>query len=428
MLFQGWTVISNKQTADYPIPVPNGDPTWLIDDTDPNWTPLSPNGTAVTVSHTYAFDVSGFIDGERIQIPDTGEDIWYRVDYTDLSDPEYPIVEVGEYFQVDAPGWIIRQIPPRLVPPGTTIKVSLVHENRSATDTVTADYNYTSENQDVVVADGQAHRRLNRTYVQFSKVDAGGSNTLDAVTVGGHIRVAGVSDWTISSITDGGSYWEYEITGTGNPADGLHSFEFEYITGLVPQYYIENVGYWTAHPPSSGSVTGELIVSGVVTGDADTAYGIDLLLSPADVSQDWSLVSTMDGATGTERTTTSGALTPMQANWVEKSAEPVIQGQVTTTQGGWVTVLDLAFLKSSHGALTVTGKREGGAGEYVARCFFLASKGEPFDIQLDQISRLSTISGNHVRAESDANGIRIEVKGVNRQEWTWQALLFARTL
>jgi hypothetical protein len=294
VLDDGWTMIANKDTSERASPQPIGVADWVVDPDVPGWMEQEPLGTLVVSGNTFTAGIDGYISGYRVYISEIGPETYYRGAIEIKYPGGDPQSETSETFQPTSIGWIEINSPTRIIPTGTVITALLEHENRASSITEVASWNYTSSNQDAVVLTGEAHRRLSRTYVDFNKVPATpfvpGTVDLDSVVAGTHITTA-LSDWTVVGISDLGSYYRYEITGGGNPVDGLVEFSFIIPSADVPQPYWENVGYWAANPPPSGTGEGFLSLSGGANTGALNAYGTDVLVQPAAISEDWDVVA-----------------------------------------------------------------------------------------------------------------------------------------
>jgi hypothetical protein len=294
VLDDGWTMIANKDTSERASPQPLGVSNWVVDPDAPGWLEEEPLGTMVVSGNIFTSSIDGYVSGYRVYIPEIGYQTYYRGAISITYPGRDPQEEVSETFQPTSVGWIEINSSTRIIPAGTVVEVVLEHENRASTITEVASWNYTSSNQDAVVLSGEAHRRLSRTYVDFNKVPATpfvpGTLDLDDVVAGTHITTA-LSDWTVVGISDLGDYYRFEITGSGDPINGLVEFTFIIPSADVPQPYWENVGYWAANPPAGGTGEGFLSLDGAPNTGALNAYGTDILVQPAVISEDWDVVA-----------------------------------------------------------------------------------------------------------------------------------------
>lgn len=292
-----WTMISNKDTCEPAAPQPVGVPTYTLDENDPGWGAQTPAATFLASGNLYTISVDGYLNKIRfyvgVQDPDVSYYVYLRV--TDAlgnssswnSDSYQPPV-----------GWFEFGDIPVLFLAGSTVDLILITENVGTTITQQATWDYTSDNNDVVPGAGEAHRRNNRTWVRFNKDSQAGTEAWLSTVVPGTSINTPDSQWLVGTVTDGGTYYEFEITGPGNPTDGLTEFTFIIPQDIPVQFYYENPGYWTANTFPNATVQGYLNIDGVETLD-DTAYGIDGEFQYAFISEDWDLVSAPGEGSGT---------------------------------------------------------------------------------------------------------------------------------
>jgi hypothetical protein len=341
VLDDGWTMIANKDTSERAAPQPIGTANWVLDTADPDWVLQEPVGTLVISGNTFLNNIAGYSSGYRVYIPEVGADIYYQTQiYVTVPGGERE-EELSDVFQANAIGWITHTSNARLMPAGTLLEVLLGHENRSATATEVASYEYSSSNTDQITLAGFAHRRNNRTYVTFNETSqsgfAPGVFGLADVVPGTHI-VTAISDWTVTStffITGENSY-RFEITGNGNPVNGLEEFTFIIPTGSLPQPYEQNIDYW--NPQTNPNVTGQgvLYLDGVEQTVPNNAYGTDVLVQPANLPTDWDVVA--PSSTLASSGATAVALSFEEAVWVQANALPVARFSVSTTDNTPVEV------------------------------------------------------------------------------------------
>lgn len=287
-----WTMVANKNTTDRAAPQPIGNGSWTVDITAPGWSVQSPLGTNVVSGNSIVALNNYLISGVRIYIPVVSSDLYYRAVVAVYNDPDNPDLVYSEWDNYPSIGWVEKTGSGQIVSAGTRIDVAVEVEERSPGITDVVEYNYTSSNGDVVPGSGEAHRRLNRTYVWINKTPATG--TITTPPLPGTVITTSLSQWNVNAVVDQTTYWDCEITGTGNPADGLVEFTISTPSADTPQYYYENVDYWLTYPPTVSTVAGFTNIDGTVVLN-DSAYGADLYYRPMDVSEDWDIMALAGG-------------------------------------------------------------------------------------------------------------------------------------
>ena len=95
--------------------------------------------------------------------------------------------------------------------------------------------------------------------------------------------------WSIQSITDEGTYVDFGVSPATQDIDGINEFEFETVTA-TPITFVEDVDYWLTSPWPASGLYGEDVAYEDLDVNAN-AYGVDLLIQSALVSEEWDFVS-----------------------------------------------------------------------------------------------------------------------------------------
>jgi hypothetical protein len=297
-LDSGYLAVANQQTTDPPSPQLIGDEVWLLDEDDPSWEIDSPLGkdVATGISITAINGISYAVNEARIYIPAISNNVYYRIAIAIYYDLENPETAVGEWIHSTdlVLGWNDYDTNKYIIPNGILVEAFLQVENRNNVVVDNLQYNYTSNNNDQAVAVGEMHRRNNRTYVDINKTPASGTFTADP-TPGTTIETA-VSDWTVTNVTDNTTYWRCDITGTGNPPDGLTDFIFTTPSNNVAQPHAVNDNYWLSHVAPNANINGRYSLDGSDETN-DNAYGINYKVQQVVLSDHWDIL-TIPGDTG----------------------------------------------------------------------------------------------------------------------------------
>lgn len=434
ILDQGYLAIALVDTNERPAPQPLADPQWTIDETLGTWTTQSPSGTNVVAGNEYNNSTTAlYLHGVRIYVPDVTDGIFYRAAISIHVDPDVPEVSFSDWFQPVATGWQEVVAPKQLYPAGIRVNVAIQVDNRNDSLEDVVWYNYTSSNVDAPVAVGEAHRRNNRTYVDFNHVSDSGApvgeeGPLSTPPVSGTTIVTSVSSWTVTSVINEVDYWRCEIEGSGNPVDGEVRFTFDTPVAQSPQYYVTNTDYWTNWPLPSSDASGFLALSGTEDPTvAVDAFGADILVQPVHLSDDWQLLTLAPSqASGVALK----QLTDEEDEWVQVSAYPFSDLFSETTDGQWTEVervTQSAGMAKSGTAEVVAVRTDIYPNEdrYIGIFSHMAWYDTELHVDNHRISRLGPDQLNF-RIRVDGDDTVAEVKGRNNQVWFWSIKYFNR--
>ncbi len=286
----GWTMVcaSKDGCTDRPAPQPTGEEFYAYDGTSPTGQQVA---AQLVFGNRYTFNTGAYLNGYRVYtIAGNEYNVFYVVDG-----------EITELlaFTSTSTGWQGFPLSSVIVPSGTVLDlVALVREPDPTPTTWTGDWNYTTPPNPGPTVAGEAQQANSTTgIIRFNKTDNVGGNRgaeLLALNVG-DVIVLDTTRWAIQGISDGGTYVEFAVAPTVQHApDGVYTFTFETITP-TPITYLEDPNYWATSPYSVEGLLGETYSAAVVS---DNAYGTDLLVQEANVSDEWELVSAPGAGSG----------------------------------------------------------------------------------------------------------------------------------
>lgn len=302
----GWLVISNKSTSDYPDPQNSGiqsadmpeSPTW---DVDPEHI-----GVVRTV-HQYTLTQPGFIKALEVEVPDTSPDIDYRF-YASVQRPGQDVRSmVFDHPVLVADSWVLLGVDDSPHPNGTVFTVVSQALNSAENTTWEHNWDYSGTSNAGTPAAGDWNRRSQQDVVRvsFEAEDGDQQLNLSAVTPGSLIR--------FSNAANAGQYWEYYVTGVTENTGGS-CFEYDVdlnavgpsgdipggatcaVTATIPTplatKYKQITDYWLTGQPDWATVEGAVEFDGVAqVAEEDNAHGIRLTFQPAYVSPDWDFLA-----------------------------------------------------------------------------------------------------------------------------------------
>lgn len=292
----GWTMVANKQTTDRAAPQPSGTAFNIYDGTSPT-APVTVK--QIIFGNRYTFGIGGYVNGYRIYVTAGNTYSVYRViDPLGTADANSLAL-----FTASSTGWADFGSLPTVVPVGTVLDLVVVVQEPDPTPTTfVGDWSYTTPNNTGAPGAGVIiHANLATDQLRINKTDSNAvdrSVDLATLTVGDVIDWGGGGTrWAVQSITDNGTWINFGVSPSVQESpDGVHSFTFETVTA-TPITRMEDVNWWGLNPPVNGTVQGLYIEDGAY-GDIvpnTSAYGSDLLVQNADISDDWDLLAVGSG-------------------------------------------------------------------------------------------------------------------------------------
>lgn len=280
-----YLMIANKQTTDRPAPQEAGLPTFVYQGASPEG---NLTAKSLLVGQDYVFPASGFLTNYRIY-GKTGNE------YTPYYRADGGAIVTLPSFTATSDGWVTFPTNSPLFVAGNvlTLAVYITPPNPAPT-TFNGDWNYITPNNAANPTNGQIqHANKALDSFRISKTDNGGGNRgpeLEALTVGDVIDGAGTR-WTILDINDNGTWIEFVVSpGSQGAPDGVQDFIFETVasvpitTVIDPDYFVPN-----------GNVAGWYTIDSGVREDTQDAYGVDIEVQEASVSDDWDLMALSGG-------------------------------------------------------------------------------------------------------------------------------------
>jgi len=299
-----WTMIANKETTDRAAPQPDGAEDWLLPDS-PAW--VSQSFTEENVSAT---QVTGTLDsylltGIRVWIPDLSATMQYTLTARNNITGVFESTNIFTGSDISQVGWAELFVADRFFDAGVDISFQLKTKDITTIDArPSLDYVYTDRDQDPPLTDpGSGNTNYNRNSIdlRISETDRNSisqATELNTVKAGSTIKVVETADanrsveFQVNTITQPGGYRVYQSILIAEGAAGRPRNTQDVnvnITnyGAAPSPYVELVNLWT---PYSG-IQGHLKLGSGAEIISQTAYGVDLLVTPMSFSPDWDIVA-----------------------------------------------------------------------------------------------------------------------------------------
>lgn len=285
-----WTMIANKATTERPAPQPQGQAVWVSDiPGTPIWTLQSATTSSLMVGQRYILDESAFLLALRMDwaeiTPTVQHTLWVMVD--PLGAPSSS--KIAGPFVPDATGWVTFPQGAILVRPGLAFDVFMVSNSIDTPSSWSGEWDYKRLNGDPLpreiwhqAAGGGAEMRINH----IDRNDDNWSTQLEALHVGDKIAGGG-GDWEIISTDHQIDHVRFGVTPAYRVVDGIYIFQF---TSYAPQPIAYNRA--DDHFLSDPAVQGFYSETGYDNIVFDNhAYGVDIEMQEAAVSDDWDLVA-----------------------------------------------------------------------------------------------------------------------------------------
>ena len=294
----GWAMVANKSTTDRAAPQPTGDPFWVSGLGDsPAWDIQSSTVSSILSGQRYTSLTGGYLDGARLWIPEVNPLVSYSV-YLVLDPTGTPIFDpLLTNLQPGSTGWLELNLSERLLRPGITFDLIVNSQSETGASQWSGPWDYKRSNGDPgekeiyhQSAGGGSEMRIN--YVDNDETDR--STELTALQIGDEIEGGGIT-WEILDIDPQVDHIRFQVS----PAQRIASeavYTFTFTTyAPTPIQYVRILNHYVAVPEVQGLYS-ESGYSGI-TPDQN-AYGIDIRVQGAVVSEDWDLLAHSEDVIG----------------------------------------------------------------------------------------------------------------------------------
>lgn len=301
-----FTCVANKLTLDKPAPIPDPSDPATLGLPDP-WVGVTvQSNTSVVVSgQTYTFSQSGWIKELKVWAPELTANTNYRIVIIDSTDPDNPTTTVIEEPVLTEDEWRVISLLDLLIPAGTVLSISLDALNSGADTNISGGWRYNGPSQAPTAPPAEGWTQDNqRTSFRIDKFDLDSvdrGTELEGVIVDSIIGVVETDNvgntvgYRVTSVTDNTTFMTYGVvlqSETGAITTGAVCTIDIDIPIPLPTEYAEETLVWGTPPSWASSVEGFLFFNGVDQAVPTTnAYGVDILFEPAEISEDWDIVS-----------------------------------------------------------------------------------------------------------------------------------------
>jgi hypothetical protein len=283
-----YLMIANKVTTDRAAPQNIGDVFNVFQGTLVDSPTLAKQ---IIFGNRYTVTIDAFVMGYRVDVVAGNS---YTV-FTVFDPLGIPIVRQELIFTAENTGWRDVALQAQIIEIGTVFDlVCVVQEPDPTPTTFTGDWNYTTPQNSAPPAVGVIiHARGNPQLIQINSEDFNGGDRyaeLATLTIGDRIDGAN-SSWAIQAITDNTTWFDFTVApaSIGAPL-GVQLFTFETVVP-TPITTGKDLDYWL-----TSAFNGQGLW--IADGDYDSivpdnsAYGTDLFVQQAYISDDWDLMST----------------------------------------------------------------------------------------------------------------------------------------
>ena len=424
VLDDGYLMIANQDTNEPAAPDPFGQPFWVYDGTILE---TSDSASQITFGNRYPINSTGYISGYRVYIV-TGNH--YNI-YTVVDPLGIPIINQLSDFTATTTGWVSLALTPIFVGGSVVVDlVAVVNEPAPTPVTVVAEYIYSAPQNASPPANGeiiQGRSTPDVMRISYTDNDAIDRTALiQGLSIGDIIIAANGGQWTVQGNTDAGSYAFINVSPASVGGTGTQDFTFETVAP-TPITYAHDLNYWSASsfPAVEGLLGVDTAYGDIVPND--NAYGVDILVQYASVSDHWDFLAYTDAAGGGD----AGRMTPEERVWVSASAMPIEYSETMTAGAGWSEDGRLAIPVDTGYRVQVyfTAKRTNGFGYYYSQRAGLAlNNAGTVSVSSTQIFEESTDVALDTRITVDGQDIVFEVKAMGGQDWRWSTVFFSKEI
>jgi hypothetical protein len=304
---EGWQMIANKLTLEYPFPTPAGNNEFAL----AGWTPVAQSNLSVVFSgHKYVLNEPVWIRAINIWVTELTADTNYRIVVgTKLpTDDEITFTALEEPVLVENT-WVTVTAPNKLYPAGTELLIYIDALNSGSSVSpggTPADWGRSADSNNGPALTGQWSTNNLQNVLRINQLTADNETINFVGTIPG-------STFLFTSTTDGNSFarfvanssetfdpvaGDYEwsvaldrVGANGAPAVGQRCLvEIEVPVAAATQY-AEQAGSNPAYIGPNVTVTPYLAFNGIDQGATNTSFGVDLEIESSTVPEDWDPMS-----------------------------------------------------------------------------------------------------------------------------------------
>lgn len=297
-----WTMIANKTTLDRPAPQATGSPFWLSELGDiPSWSTDTVSTTALYIGQRFTTTDDLWVTGYRIWITSAQSNRTYQLWLIKKPTTAPAYEQLIAPFQASSTGWFPVAVGAVPLVAGSVFDLMLItNVVTGVPSTFNGNWDYSRSN--AVPIAGEANHSTNGNVITFHHTDndSGDRQTdLESITVGGTIAAGGVT-WDITDIVEDVNTISYSVVPNIINADGIYNFVFAW-RGAISLDYSYITDYYSGAHEDYATVKGYFSSDGYDPSDTldENAYGVDIQVQNAEVSDDWDLVAYGGAAGGT---------------------------------------------------------------------------------------------------------------------------------
>ena len=303
---EGWLAIANKLTTERPAPQPTGDPTNAIELSPlfpPAFTDQTINSSAVLWGQRYTYDMDGYFNRIYWYISDgnVGNEIelWLVTDPTGT--PRLQVLVPNFVIKAGDEGdWNVFSVGQRLVTAGSSFDIVALMWPTTSQQTWVGNWDYERKNGNPDQGKAWHQSGSNQDILRFHQVDENDVNqdaNFQLLGPGSTISMAASGfEWTIVDINKiTGSVWECQVEPASRAGEDNSNFTFTYF-GAADMEYVRQDNYWASVPQVEGLFSADGSYPQVL--EDNNLYGIDIEFQEALISDDWDLLSYVQGAIG----------------------------------------------------------------------------------------------------------------------------------
>jgi len=284
-----WTMIANKETADFAAPQRVGDERYLYYPLDPSG--VSTNAKQIVFGMQYSGGTGYWLNGYRVNVVSGNH---YEIILIQDPDGANQTTFLNS-FTASITGWREFGLIPKPVPSGTSYRIlAILNEPDPTPLTWVSNYNYSKPNNWSAPVLGEivhANKDLNTLSINVMDNDSNNRTVLlGQLNIGDIITLPLGKRWAIQSVTDSTfGYFNIDVApATQSSQSGVIEFTFE-TTVATTLSYGEDIDFWSGRTDIQGLLAIDDSYTNVTA--STNQYGVDILVQDAYLSPDWDFVT-----------------------------------------------------------------------------------------------------------------------------------------
>ncbi len=286
-----YLMVANRQTTDKPAPQPYGGREWVFGIYDnPTMAQVSENENYIVRGMRVTMPEAGFVGGVGVLLPsdDANQlyELWFVLNPLSSTDRKPSFIAAFDGSVADGPISLVRGL--SILPAGTVFDVLLTMTRNDLVETTFgAEWQYEHKNGTADSEKIRHHSGGGSMSIHFQPKSGPNQGANLQTLEPGDTITAGGQTWTIQEIlTIRGSSIDVSVSPSVRISEDEYDFLFTQFQP-APIEFLRDSGYWSSDPDVTG-LRGDSL-RGVI--ETDTAFGVDVEIQRAIISEEWDFMT-----------------------------------------------------------------------------------------------------------------------------------------